>query len=324
MQNLESIKCSTCGRIRTAITDPESGEMICSNCGTVFVERYDEGITNPESHAFTIEEQDAEERTRTRTRIGASTSLSRHDKGLATVIGKPTKYAAGKKLDINTRSAFKRLKTLDTRVQMNSSTVKNLSKAFSELNTLKDKLGLSDVMVESTAYIYRKAEDRGLTRGRTISGMLTAALYLACRETGTPRTIKDIVRVSNSKRKDLAKNVRILTVELGIKTYVFDPMKCIARVANTLKIGERTRRRAFNMMKEVLRRKIISAGKDPMGLAASILYIACKETGEVKTQKDMANAADVTEVTIRNRVKDLEKNLNLLAVTDKERDNKHL
>jgi transcription initiation factor TFIIB len=263
---------------------------------------------NPERCAFTSEEQNA------RARTGAPSSLSRHDKGLTTVIGKTNKDAAGRQLDANARSTFKRLKTWDTRTQVDSSTNRNLYRAFYELNVLKDKLGLSHAIVEKTAYIYRKVEHRGLVKGRTIPGMLAAAIYLACREMGTPRTLKDIVRISNIKRKAIARNIRILTVELGIKAPVFDPMKCIVKVANAAQIGERTTRHAFKMMNELLTRKTASAGKDQMGLAASILYIACKETGERKPQKVMASAAGVTEVTIRSRVRDLAKNLNLAAV----------
>ena len=173
----ESIKCSICGRIRTAIADPDSGEIVCSNCGMVIAER-DQDDVNPERRAFSPEEQEA------RTRTGAPSSLSRHDKGLATIIGKPTKDAAGRELDANARSTFKRLKTWDTRMQIDSSTDRNLYRAFYELNVLKDKLGLSDAIVEKTAYIYRKVEHGGLVKGRTIPGMLSAAIYLACREWG--------------------------------------------------------------------------------------------------------------------------------------------
>lgn len=307
MQNSESVKCSICGRMQTAITDPESGEVVCSNCGLVIAENIQD-YGNPERHAFTSEES------KQRARTGAPTSLSRHDKGLATIIGKPTKDAAGKKLDANARSTFMRLKTWDTRMQIDSSTNRNLYRAFSELDVLKNNLGLSDAIVEKTAYIYRKVENRGLVKGRTIPGMIAASLYLACRETGTPRTIKDMVRRSNIKRKDIARNIRILTVELGIKPPVFDPMKCIVKVANAAEVSERSNRQAFKMMDELLRRKTPSAGKDQMGLAASILYIACKETGERKPQKLMAKVAGVTEVTIRNRVRDLVKNLDLPAV----------
>jgi transcription initiation factor TFIIB len=263
---------------------------------------------NPERRGFTYEEQNVRKRT------GAPTSLSRHDKGLATIIGKPTEDASGRKVDAEVRSTFKRLKIWDMRMQIGTSTNRNLYRAFSELHVLKDKLGLSDAIVEKTAYVYRKVEGRGLVRGRTIPGMLAAAVYLTCRETGTPRTLKDISSISNIKRKDIARNIRILTIELSIKPPVFDPMKCIVKVANTAQIGERTTRHAFKMMNELLKRKTASAGKDQMGLAASILYMACKQTGEFKTQKVMASAAGVTEVTIRNRIRDLAKNLNLAAI----------
>jgi transcription initiation factor TFIIB len=131
------------------------------------------------------------------------------------------------------------------RMQIGSSTNRNLYKAFYELHVLKDKLGLSNAIVEKTAYIYRKVEGRGLVRGRIILGMIAAAVYLACREMGTPRTLKDIIHINNTKRKDIARNIRTLTVELGIKPPVFDRMKCMIKVANTAQIGERTTRHAF-------------------------------------------------------------------------------
>jgi transcription initiation factor TFIIB len=303
----DSIKCSVCGRMHTTITDPESGEVVCGYCGLVISEKNID-LANPERRAFTTEESDQ------RARTGAPTSLSRHNKGLATLIGKPARDAAGQKLDANARLTYKRLKTWDDRVQLHSSTDRNLWRAFSELNMLKDKLGLSDSLVEEIAYMYRKVEDRGLVRGRTIRGMLVACVYIACRKSGHPRTLKDISAKSDIMRKDIAKNCRLLMEELGITSSVVDPMKCIVRVANVAHMSERTTRRAFNMMSELLRKKTLTAGKDPMGLAASILYIASKETGDTKTQKDMAIAANVTEVTIRNRIRALAKDLNLFTV----------
>jgi transcription initiation factor TFIIB len=129
-----------------------------------------------------------------------------------------------------------------------------------------------------------------------------------------PRTLKNVVAKSNNNRKDIAKNCRLVMRELGIASPVVDPMKCIVRVANAVQLSERTTRRAFNMMSELLRKKTLTAGKDPMGLVASILYIAAKETGEVRNQRDMARAAGVTEVTIRNRIRALTKDLNLSTV----------
>jgi transcription initiation factor TFIIB len=293
--------------MHTSISDPESGEVLCGYCGMVISEK-DIDIANPERRVFTTEESGK------RARAGAPTSLSRHDRGLATIIGKSTRDAAGQKLDTNARLTYKRLKTWDDRVQLHSSTDRNLLRAFSELSMLRDKLGLSHSLLEEIAYMYRKVEDSGLVRGRTIRGMLVACVYVACRKSGHPRTLKDISAKSNIKRKDIAKNCRLVMEELGITSSVVDPMKCIVRVANAAQLGERTARHAFKMMSELLRKKTLTAGKDPMGLAASILYIATKETGETKTQLDMAKASGVTEVTIRNRIRALVKDLNLSKV----------
>src|ERR687894_2736437 len=192
-----SISCYLChnNNYTDIITDPESGEVICSNCGMVITEKY-EDTANPEWRAFTTEEQNE------RSRTGAPTSLAKHDRGLATLISKTGRDASGQRLNAYADSTFKRLRTWDSRTQYSSGADKNLMQAFSELDILKDKLGLSHAVIEKIAYIYRKAQERQLTRGRSISAMLSAAIYIACREMGTPRTLKDIVAASNVKRKD--------------------------------------------------------------------------------------------------------------------------
>jgi transcription initiation factor TFIIB len=144
--------------------------------------------------------------------------------------------------------------------------------------------------------------------------MLVACVYVACRRSGHPRTLKEVSAKSNIMRKDIAKNSRLVMKELAITSSVVDPMKCIVRVASAAQLGERTTRQAFKMMSELLRKKTLTAGKDPLGLAASILYLASKETGEIKTQLHMARASGVTEVTIRNRIRALSKDLNLSIV----------
>jgi|tagenome__1003787_1003787.scaffolds.fasta_scaffold20947762_2 transcription initiation factor TFIIB len=289
-------RCSNCGSNRI-ITDIESGEIICSNCGQVISNNAIED-NRPESRVFSSEGQTNKSRT------GIPTSLARHDMGLATVIGTPDRDASGHKIDAAMRSMMERLRTWDVRTQTHSSTDRNLRHAFYELDRLKDKLGLSDAIVEKTAYIYRKAQERMLIRGRTISGILAAAIYIACRELGTPRTLKDIAADSNVKLKEVARSYRLLYFELDLKTPLIDPMKCIVKVANKSKLSEKTKRQAAEIMAIVNKREI-SAGKDPMGLAASVLYLASLKNGESITQTDIADAAGVTEVTIRNRAKDL-------------------
>jgi transcription initiation factor TFIIB len=284
------------------VTDPESGELICRNCGLVISDKAQE--SRPEWRAFTSEEVND------RSRTGIPSSLARHDMGLSTVIGRTDKDASGRAIDISMRSTMGRLRAWDFRTQAHSPTDRNLRQAFSELDRLKDKLGLSDAAVEKTAYIYRKAQERGLVRGRTISAMVGAAIYIACRETGTSRTLKDIAEIGNIKRKDLARIYRIVVMELDLKIPMIDPMKCIVRVANRANLSERTKRMAMSIMKNVTKSGI-SAGKDPMGLAASVLYLACLNSGESKTQTDIADAAGVTEVTVRNRYKNLKSQLDL-------------
>jgi transcription initiation factor TFIIB len=228
--------------------------------------------------------------------------------GLSTIIGKADKDASGRRLEGQMKSTFDRLRSWDFRTQAHSPTDRNLRQAFSELDRLKDKLSLSDAVVEKTAYIYRKAQERGLVRGRTISATVGAAVYIACREAGTSRTLKDIAQIGNIKRKDLARIYRLVVIELDLKIPLIDPMKCIGRVASKANLSEKTRRVALNVMTRVVQSGI-SAGKDPMGLAASVLYLACLSTGESRTQTDIAEAAGVTEVTVRNRYKNLRSQL---------------
>lgn len=150
--------------------------------------------------------------------------------------------------------------------------------------------------------------NRHQSPGRTIDGMLAAAVYIACREMGASRTLKDIAAATNLKLKNVARCYRILVFELGIKIPEVDPIKCVAKVANKLSISEKTRQQAINIMGQALEKQM-SAGKDPMGLAATVVYALSIKTGESITQIDMAKAAGVTEVTIRNRFKDLTRNL---------------
>jgi transcription initiation factor TFIIB len=258
--------------------------------------------SSPEWRAFTVEEKNS------KTRTGAPTSLAVHDMGLSTVIGRTNRDASGQILDASMLSTIKRLRTWDTRIQIHNSEDRNLRQAFRQLDVLKDKLGLSDVIVEKTAYIYRKACERQLPRGRTITGVLTAAMYLACRDMGIPRTLKEISTISNIKRKDIARNYRMLVFELEIVIPIVDPMNCIIRIANRVKLSDKTKRQAVRMMNNIAKEEIIvSAGKNPMGFAASVVYLAniiTKEDDNM-TQIKLAEAAGVTEVTIRNICKSL-------------------
>ena len=308
-ESYSDLVCSICKSNRI-ITDAESGELICSNCGQVISNKVEQ--EGPEWRNFDLLSSSASssQSNNSRSRVGMSTSLARHDMGLSTIIGRTDRDASGQKIDAAMRSTMDRLRTWDYRTQIHSATDRNLRNAFFKLDILKDRLGLSNSIVEKSAYIYRKAQERGLVRGRTIPGVLAAAIYISCREMGISRTLKDIAAYSDVKFKEVAKSYRLLCIELDLKVPIIDPMKYIAKVANKANLSEKTKRQAAEIMNNVTKREI-STGKNPMGLAASVLYMSSMKTGENITQGDLSDAAGVTEVTLRNRYKDLMNRLEL-------------
>src|SRR5919199_3732337 len=168
IRSVAAVVCSICNRNDKVITDTESGEVICSNCGTVISDKV-EDASHLERHIFNGGGQIEE----TRARTGAPTSLARHDMGLATMVGKQNRDASGTKIDPST---MQRLRTCNSRVQLSEASDKSRREAFLLLDTLKDKLGLSDTVIENTAYLYRKAQRRQFLRGRSIAGVVCAAI----------------------------------------------------------------------------------------------------------------------------------------------------
>ena len=300
MQN--SIVCSICKKDQTIITDLDSGEIVCSKCGVVISDKIQD--TRQEWRDFANSE-DATDRRRT----GMPTSLAIHDMGLYTIIGRSRKDARGHVLDASMRYTMGRLRTWDLRIQ--ASTNRNLIIAFNQLNILKDKLGLPDSVIEKTAYIYRKAHGRGLVRGRETSSTLAAAVYLACRQDRTPRTLNEICRISNIKRKAVSRQYRDMVIELDMRIPAVDPIKCITRIANQINLNQKVKEKAINIINAATKSGL-SSGKNPMGLAASILYISCVINGCNNIgQTIFAQTAGVTEVTIRNISKHLRNHLDL-------------
>lgn len=268
------------------ITDPESGELICTKCGFVIYEKVGEEQPGWEG---TVNQPAS------RMRPGGRTTLARTGMGLSTIIGRPDK-SAGSGMDAVTRARFDRLRAWDFRIKGQDE--RTLRKAFMHLDRLRSTLNLSDAIVEKTAYIYRRAQERGLVRGRTMLAVMAAAIYIVQREMGISGTLGDIIRTTNVKERDLGRAYRVVLRELDIKVPMIDPVKCVSRVANRVNISERTKRKAMDMIYNVIK-KGLAAGKDPMGLAASVLYVACIENGEPKSQAAIADAAGVSEVTLR-------------------------
>jgi len=293
--------CSECGS-SNIIRDGGSGEIICGNCGLVITD----SIINkgPEWRAFTQTEKES------RSRVGVPLSFAVHDKGLTTMIGRVGRDAFGRKIPLKTKLQMLRLRKWQIRSRVHSSVDRNLAQAMAELDRLTDKLHIPPSIKEKAAVIYRKALDKGLVRGRSISAIAAASLYAACRISQTPRTLRELSTHSPIEKKDIARCYRLLLRELGLKMPIPAAQLRVPKIAAKVNVGEKTQQRAVEILREAERLKT-TAGKDPMGLAAAALYIACVMNDEKRTQKMIADAAGVTEVTIRNRYKGLKEALNL-------------
>lgn len=268
------VKCEldTC-KTYPVITDSERGEMICGGCGLILVDNISD--TSYESNGYTQEDFMKNART------GPATSLTMFDKGLSTVMG-ANKDSTGKALTNKTKYEFKRLRLWDQRSK--SKNTATLSKAFTLLNAMKTKLGVPDNVIENTAYIYRKAVDARLTRGRTMASLISASLYAACREHNIPRTLDDVANAGNVERRILSRDLRTIVRKLGLSLKPYDTASFIAKISNNLNLKEKTKRDAFDILRRCEKEQI-TAGKHPVGQAVASLYLACIINGEKSQPK---------------------------------------
>jgi transcription initiation factor TFIIB len=294
-------KCPECSSLNL-VHNHDMGEMVCGNCGLVLREQMMN--RGPEWRAFTLQEKAS------RSRVGMPASYSVYDKGLSTTIDRVNRDAFGRKLPLSTRLQMWRLRKWQIRSRVHSSIDRNLAQAMRELDRLSDKTYIPRPVKEKAAVIYRKALDKNLVRGRSIAAIAAAALYVACRGSETPRTLHEIAEASLVNKKDVARCYRLLLRELDMQMPIANPLIYISKIAGRTGISGKTQGLAIKILRKA-KKKRAAAGKDPMGLAAAALYIACLQNDEKKTQKDIAEAAGVTEVTVRNRYKSLKTELHL-------------
>lgn len=285
--------CIRCGGFM--LTDDSTGERFCQKCGNVIVEVIAD--SRSERRSFSDDSGD-------KSRTGTPNSLAIHDRGLATTIGNGRRDASGNSLSTSMIQNMRRLRIWDGQSQTSNNASKNLKTAFMELDKLKDKLTLSDAIIERAAHIYRKAVGKSLVRGRSISGVIGAAAYAACRDAGTPRTLNDVSDALNIKKKSVSKSYRMLLNELDLKMPVVDSVSCVSKIASKIGVDEKTKRHALSILKKATDSEV-TAGKGPMGLAAAALYLACVKYDVKISQREISIASGITEVTIRNRSRTL-------------------
>jgi len=288
-------QCPECGSTRL-MRDYECAEIVCMNCGFVVAAKLTD--RGPEWRAF-----DDEQRAK-RARVGAPLTFTIHDKGLSTMIDWHDRDIYGKRLSPGQKAQIYRLRKWQRRIRVSDATERNLAFALSEISKIANNLSLPKNILETASIIYRKAVKERLIRGRSIQGVTAAAIYVACRQCGLARTLEEIAQASNINKKEVGRSYRFLVKELDYFIPPLKPSQYVTKFSNQLTMQGKVEEIAHKILTAAKELKLTS-GRGPTGIAAAASYIASVLTGERKTQREIAEIAQVTEVTIRNRYKEL-------------------
>ena len=300
----EILKCPEC-RSTSIRKDYSRAELVCNNCGLVI----DEDLIDhgPEWRAF-----DSDQREK-RARVGAPMTYTMHDKGLSTMIGWKNRDSYGKSIPTRNRAQLYRLRKWQRRIRISDATERNLATALSALERMASGISLPRTTRETAAMIYRKAALKKLVRGRSIECVAAAALYAACRQCHVPRTLNEISNIAHMPRREIGRNYRFISRELGLKLMPTSPQDYISRFCGKLNFSGDVQSKTLEILKEAADKELTS-GRGPTGIAAAALYIASVLCGERRTQRNVAEVACVTEVTIRNRYKELAGKLDINVI----------
>ncbi|MEM3737367.1 MAG: transcription initiation factor IIB [Candidatus Bathyarchaeia archaeon] len=287
--------CPECGGDRL-MNDYDQGELVCMDCGFVIDDKITD--TGPEWRAF-----DDEQRAK-RARVGAPLTYTIHDKGLSTLIDWHNQDTCGKGLNPVQMSQVFMLRKWHRRIRVADASEKNLAFALSEMNKIATALNLPKSILETAAVLYRRAVKKRLIRGRSIQGIAAAAIYMSCRKCAIPRTLDELTRVICVSKKEICRCYRFLARELEEFIPPALPLKYASKFSNQLFVSGKATMVAASILESASNLRITS-GRGPTGIAAAATYIASVLAGDRKTQREIAEIANVTEVTIRNRYREL-------------------
>ena len=297
----ETKKCTSCGST-DIIFDNEKGEYVCNNCGLIIEENVTD--SGPEWRAFDADQRNA------RARTGAPIKYMKPNKGLVTEIDMYNKDIRGTKLPSKRQAQLYRMRKWHKRASIASSSERNYLIALPELNRVASYLGLPDNIREQAALLYRHCVKENLIRGRPIETVVNAALYSVCRSAGVPRTLDEISKVSGVPKKEIGRSFRVISHELHLKIPLPDPSSYVPRYVSALKLSGEAQEKSVLLLKQAMKKGLVS-GRSPTGVSAAAVYIASAMVGEHRTQKEVADVAGVTEVTIRNRYRELKRELEI-------------
>ena len=292
--------CPECGSLRHS-RDYKRAEIICSECGLVIEDRIiDQG---PEWRGFDNNQRMAREHT------GPPRTNTIHDMGISAMIDPRDYDARGSPLKPQTRARMNRLRKWDRRAKISSSVDKNLSCALSDLDRMAGQLRLPRNIREAASAIYRRTVENGFTRGRSMESSAASAIYISCRQFGVPRTLEEMTKVTRYKKKEIGKNYRGIVRDLGIHLPPVNAIDYVPRFTSLLGLPETVGARAIGILRRVIDEGM-GSGKGPAGTAAAAIYTACIQEEKNRTQRDISHVTGVTEVTVRNRYRDIAEYLN--------------
>ncbi|MHA1301642.1 MAG: transcription initiation factor IIB [Candidatus Helarchaeota archaeon] len=280
-------KCPECG-CEEIIKDYIQAELICSNCGLVISEHMIEFKTR---RAFSPEERKEREHT------GSPLSNILPDYGLSTCIDKNNPGGASSK-EIQ---KFNRIRKWNTRMDWHH---RNLSIATNEIRRICSHLELPGRVTNRSATLYRKVYKLNLLKGRSIKSMVCACVYIACREHRIPRTLTEICGLSSENKKTIRRCYKIVLQNLKLKVPNLKARELVAKMSSNLKLTKDIENRAIEIINTAKECRNLT-GKDPKGIAAAAIYLSCLELNNRRSQNEVAKEAEITEVTLRNRYKEL-------------------
>jgi len=288
-------KCAECNSFNVML-DKEKGELVCNECGLVI----EDSLTDIGQEWREFDSASASKR-----RAGAPMTYTQYDRGLSTQVGSSTDIG---RLSGKSKSKFFRLRKWQSRI--NTAMERNLKIALSELKRTASHLRIPKQVEEEASKTYHLAVQNELVRGRSMESVVAGCIYAACRMYEVARTLDEISEACGIDKKEIGRTYRFVTRELGISVLPSNPSDYIARFASSLNLSPEAQSKAIEILEESQKIELTS-GRGPTGMAAAALYVAALMKGEKKTQREVADVAGVTEVTIRNRYKELLEKLDL-------------
>jgi transcription initiation factor TFIIB len=288
--------CPKCGSTKIA-RDNEFIEIVCMNCGFVVNQKFIE--QDPKWNTYNEKQKTKHKKTDT------TLTYTIHAKGSTTTIDWNKRDPQNKNCSTNQKAQTYHLHKWQRRIKTTSSTEHTLAFALSEITKNANKLNLPKNVLETASNIYQKAAKNHLTNGRPTQNITTAALYLACRQHTLPITLNKIAQTSTVSKKEIGNNYRFLIKKLNHPIpQPLQPSQCMTKFFNQITMQKKAEEVAHKIFTAAKSSKLV-LDREPMTIAAAVSYVVLFLIGEYKSQKEIADIAQVTEVAVRNRYKEL-------------------